>query len=146
MPTDRPAASIPWHCFKIGAKGSCFWAFGDNGRVSCWNEYPATGNGPYCPIYLDDTSVTAAKYMEAIREGVQDYEYLTMLRARVEELEGQGVAQDTLATAKELLATACDRVLAMEEGANYRWDEVKGRGVADRVRIEILSVLAELTK
>ena len=133
-----------WHCFKIGAKGSCFWAFGDSGGVSCWNEYPAAGNGPYCPTYIDDTSVTAAKYMEAIREGVEDYEYLTMLQGRVAELEAKGIGADRLADAKRLLATACDRVMAMEDGPNYRWDEEKDRGVADRVRVEILTALTEL--
>lgn len=133
-----------WHCFKIGAKGSCFWAFGDNGRVSCWNEYPAAGNGPYCPTYIDETGITAAKYMEAIREGVQDFEYLTMLKARVEELAAEGVAEDQLAQARELLATGPDRVLAMEKGANYRWDEVKDRSVQDKVRIELLQALVDL--
>jgi hypothetical protein len=133
-----------WHCFKIGAKGSCFWAFGDNGRVSCWNEYPAAGNGPYCPTYIDETSITAAKYMEAIREGVQDFEYLTMLKTRVEELAAEGVPEDRLARARELLATGPDRVLAMEKGANYRWDEVKDRSVQDQVRIEVLQALVDL--
>ena len=134
-----------WHCFKVGAKGSCFWAFGDNGNVSCWNEYPAEGNGPYCPTYLDDESITAAKYMEAIREGVQDYEYLTMLKNRVGALEKKGIPAEELSQATKLLETACDRVMAMEKGANYRWDEEKDRGVADRVRVEILNALSELS-
>jgi hypothetical protein len=34
--------------------------------------------------------------------------------------------------------------MAMEEGANYRWDEEKDRGVVDEVRIEVLRVLTEL--
>lgn len=141
-----------WHAFKIGAKGSCFWAFADSGRdkarrtISCWNEYPAAGNGPYCPIYLDETSVTAAKYMEAIREGIEDYEYLTMLKRRVGELRKQGVSGDRLVAAEKLLATACDRVLAGENGANYRWDETKDRTVADAVRIEILQALTALAE
>jgi len=114
--------------------------------VSCWNEYPATGNGPYCPSYIDDTSVTPAKYIEAIREGVQDYEYLVMLRARVEELERKGVTAGKLAAAKELLATGPDRVMAMEQGANYRWDEPKDRTIADQVRVEVLETLTDLAK
>ncbi len=134
-----------WHCFAIGAKGSCFWAFGDSGGVSCWNEYAARGNGPYCPSYLDATSVTTSKYMEAIREGVQDYEYLVMLQARVAELAQQGAAAGRLAKAKELLATGPARVLAGEQGNNYQWSETKDRTVQDRVRIEILEALAELT-
>ncbi len=133
-----------WHAFAIGAKGSAFWAFGDNGRVSCWNEYPAQGNGPYCPTYLDETSVTAAKYMEAIREGIEDYEYLTMLAARVAELEAKGVAAGKLAAAKALLVSGPERVMAMDQGANYRWDEEKDRAVQDRVRVELLEALVEL--
>jgi hypothetical protein len=113
--------------------------------VSCWNEYPAKGNGPYCPIYLDDTSVTPAKYMEAIREGVQDYEYLVMLRERIAQLERRArPVPAMLPRAKALLAGACERVLKGETGANYRWDEKKDRTVADKVRIEILEMLTAL--
>ena len=133
-----------WHAFAIGGKGSQFWAFGDNGRVSCWNEYPAKGNGPYCPSYLDDTSVTTSKYMEAIREGVQDFEYLTMLQARVAELAQKGVKTLALAAAQRLLVEGPQRVLAGEQGANYRWDEPKDRTVQDQVRIEVLRALVAL--
>ncbi len=135
-----------WHAFGIGGIGSNFWAFGDNGRVSCWNEYPAPGNGPYCPTYIDDTSVTPAKYMEAIREGIEDYEYLTILRDRIDELEADGAPAERLAPARELLTTAVDRVMAMDTQPNYRWDEVKDRAVQDRVRIEILDALTELAE
>lgn len=133
-----------WHAFAIGAKGSHFWAFGDNGRVSCWNEYPAPGGGPYCPSYLDETSVTTSKYMEAIREGVQDYELLTMLQQRVAELEKQGVKTPEVAAARKLLSEGPQRVMAGEKGANYRWDEVKNRAVQDEVRIEVLKALTAL--
>lgn len=133
-----------WHAFRIGARGSNFWAFGDTGRVSCWNEYPATGNGPYCPTYIDETSITAAKYMEAIREGIEDYEYLTMLQTRVAELVAQGAPDARTGPALELLRSAPDRVMAMEEGAQWTWDLHKDRAVQDRVRIEVLEALAGL--
>jgi hypothetical protein len=139
-----------WLCFKIGAKGSAFWAFADSGRtedggaLSCWNEYPASGAGPYCPVYIDGTSVTAAKYMEAIREGAQDYQYLVMLREAVRRFEGKGDGGPVVEKAEQLLEGACDRVLANERVRNYRWDEPKDRAIADRVRIEILEALVEL--
>jgi hypothetical protein len=133
-----------WHCFKIGAKGSGYWAFGDMAKQSCWNEYLSRGDGPYCPDYLDEESITPAKYMEAIREGVQDYEYLAMLRDRVNDLRKNGVDNENLQAAEKLLATACDRVLAMEKGENYRWDEQKDRTIADVVRIEILQALEKM--
>ena len=131
-----------WHAYAIGATGSASWAFGDAGGTSCWNEYPATDDGPFCPTYLDDTSVTAAKYMEAIREGIEDFEYLTMLRTRIEELEGRGVTVPQ--ATKDLLVEGPKRVLGGEEGANYRWDEPKDRSVQDAVRIEVLGALTEL--
>ena len=82
--------------------------------------------------------------MEAIREGVQDYEYLVMLR---EAITAAGARRDAAAVrAEKLLATACDRVLAGETRDNYRWDEEKDRSVADRVRIEVLETLVALSK
>ena len=130
-----------WHSFEIGAKGSAFWAFGDNGGVSSWNEYPPTVGQPYTPLYLDDASVTGSKYMEAIREGIEDYEYLIMLRTYVEELKERGVTVE-LASAQELLESAADRVLASETGATHYWDQEKDRSQADQVRVEILEMLA----
>ena len=134
-----------WHCFAVGGKGSGFWAFSDTSGVSVWNEYLTSGPGPYCPLYLDDTSVTTGKWMEGIREGAQDYEYLVMLRDRVAALRSQaGADKAALDKAAELLRTAGDRVLAGEDGPNWRWDVDKDRGVADRVRYEVLDVLEAL--
>ena len=135
-----------WHVFVNGGSSSCFWAFSDNGGVDCWNEYPAKGNGPYCPYYLSDDSITGAKYMEAIREGVEDYEYLTMLKRRVAELEKKGVAPAKLAAAKALLSEGPQRVLAEDTGRAYRWDVPKHREIQDQVRVEILKALCDLQK
>jgi hypothetical protein len=132
-----------WHIFKIGGRWSGFWAFGDTGRVSVWNEYATDGRGPYTPLYLDDTGVTAAKYMEAIREGVDDFEVLTMLKKRVEN-PPPDTAPDEVASARKLLESACDRVLEAETGRNYFWNEPKNRAVADTVRVEILEALQKL--
>lgn len=133
-----------WHAFGLGAVGSNFWCFTDTGGVSCWNEYPAQGAGPYCPSYIDDTSVTTAKYMEAIREGIEDYEYLTMLRARVSALQARGVADVRVDEAAHLLDTAVERLMAMDLEPNYTWDQPKDRTVQDRVRAEVLEALVGL--
>ena len=134
----------PWHCFAIGGTWAGFWSFGGDSRFSVWNEYAIQGRGSYCPMYLDDQGVTAAKYMEAVREGVQDYEYLVMLRDRIRVLEQGGATGPRLTGAKTLLAGACERVHVGEEGINYRWDEQKDRGVVDVVRGEILDTLSAL--
>jgi hypothetical protein len=133
-----------WHCFQIGAKGSGFWSFSDTGSGNCWNEYKDKGLGSYCPFYLDAKGVTGSKFMEAIREGVQDYEYMAMLQSRIEELAAKGVSGKRLSMAKALLAAAPTRVMASENGSNWYWDEKKDRAVQDLVRAELLFMLEDL--
>ena len=109
-----------------------------------WNDYLAENDGPYCLLYLDETSVTTAKWMEAIREGTEDFEYLVMLRDQVAKLEAAGRTGPGLGAAKALLTEGPQRVLAGEKGANYEWNQPKDRGVADRVRYEVLDALEKL--
>ncbi|MEW6359246.1 MAG: hypothetical protein AB1696_23125 [Planctomycetota bacterium] len=133
-----------WFCWKYDAKGSCFWAFGDSNGASSWNEYLAK-RGAYTPMFLDDKTVTAGKHMEAIREGMEDYEYLRMLRDRVAELEKAGKQGEAVDAAKKLLATAADRVTGcMTEVTQINWDAPKDRSVADAVRVEVLDMLMKL--
>ncbi len=132
----------PWLCWKWNADASYFWAFGDNGRYPCWNEYLGTRNA-YTPLFIDETSITAAKEMEAIREGIEDYEYLVMLRAAIAVAEGKGATGPAVDHARELLANAAPRVL--ETGAGpIMWRTDRPRTEADTVRVEILEALAAL--
>jgi len=117
---------------------------GDSSGASSWNEYLAR-RGAFTPMFLDDTSVTHGKHMEAIREGIEDYEYLRMLRDRVTELEKAGKNGEAIDAAKCLLATAADRVTAcMTETTKINWEEPKDRSIADTVRVEVLEALLKL--
>ena len=130
-----------WFCWEYGAKGSCFWAFGDSSGASSWNEYIST-SGAFTPLFLDAKTVTHGKHMEAIREGMQDYEYLRMLHDRVVELQKKGVKGGAVSTAEALLASAAGRVTACVKQANdIKWTEPKDRSIADQVRVEILMAL-----
>ena len=134
----------PWFCWKYGAKGSCFWAFGDSSDASSWNEY-ISKSGAYTPLFLDARTVTEGKHMEAIREGMEDYEYLRMLRDRVVELQQKGAKGDAVAAAEALLASAAERVTAcLKQPYDINWKEPKDRSIADRVRVEILTALLAL--
>jgi len=135
-----------WHCFKVGGTWAGFWSFGGDSRFSVWNEFAAGDRGSYCPLYLDDTGVTAGKWMEAVREGVQDYEYLVMLQDAVGKARAAGNASPAASAAAKLLAEACDRVLAEADGRNYRWDVARDRTVVDTVRLEILDALGSLAE
>ncbi len=133
-----------WFCWKHGAEGAGFWAFGDSNGASSWNEY-LTSAGAFTPLFLDSETVTAGKHMEAIREGIEDYEYLRILRDRIETLEKNGIKNEKLTSALHLLNTAAERVTApMTSVGQIYWSADKDRDVADNVRLEILEALDNL--
>jgi hypothetical protein len=133
-----------WFCWKYQARGSGFWAFGDSNGASSWNEY-LSKLGAYTPLFLDRESVTCGKHMEAIREGIEDYEYLRMLRDRIVEVETKGVKSKSVDSAKKLLYTATDRVTScMLKPEMIHWDQAKDRSIADKIRVEVLEMLVEI--
>ncbi len=135
----------PWFCWKYGAVGAFYWSFSDSQGTSDWSEYLATGVGSYSPLFLDGKSVIAGKHMEAIREGIEDVEYLRMLRDRITAAETKGRSGPALVAAKSLLAAAVEQVTAcMKSSVQGQWTEPKDRSVADRVRIQILDAMVAL--
>lgn len=123
-----------WHCFAIGADEMFFWAFGDNAGNSCWNAYLDPRNC-YTPLFLAPDSVTAAKQMEAIREGVQDYEILRMLKDIATRSSDAGLLK--------LLQEGVRKVLAPIGVNELSWRVPKDRTLADRMRREVLQKLLE---
>ena len=86
--------------------------------------------------------------MEAIREGVEDYEYLRMLRDRIAALEAKGGSAakgEAIERARKLLVSGPDGVTAcMTSSRMTYWKEPKDRSIADKVRLEILEALMSL--
>jgi hypothetical protein len=80
----------PWHALEAGATAAQFWAYGDAGAASNWNEYAAVGRTSYTTVYLAPDSVTTSKHWEAVREGLQDYQYFVMLKEKALELRAAG--------------------------------------------------------
>ncbi len=132
-----------WTCFDMGAEATSFWAFADTGVGGSWNPY-IHERMSYTPLFLGPDSVTPGKHMEAIRESVQDYEYLVMLRDRILEIEGTHPDHPMLTAAKKLLEDACGRVLDAEGAAQPTWTSEKDRAVADRVLVEVGVMLERL--
>jgi hypothetical protein len=132
-----------WSCFDLGAGGSHFWAFGDAAGGSSWNEY-ATNGEAFTPLFIDRASVTNSKHMEALREGVEDFEYLIRLRDRVRAARQQHPTHGSLARAASLLETAAQRVLGAEAAGELLWVTHKNRAIADAVILEIGAVLETL--
>jgi len=90
------------------------------------------------------TSVVAGKQLEACREGIEDYEYLVMLREAVAEAEASGRNGRALARARRLLAEVPNRVLEAGTSNTFRWNAEIDRDGADRARLEILDALVSL--
>lgn len=134
-----------WHCWKIGATGSFFWAYGDNSNASSWNEYLSSGP-PFTPLFLDPETVTAGKQMEAIRESVEDFETFCILQCTLQQAKATGRQGPILDQAQTLLETATDEVLNAENVNDLYWHGQKDRSVADAVRVKILKMIAELQK
>ena len=133
-----------WTCWQYEAQAMYFWAMADTASASSWNEYAAKRNA-YCPLFLDDTSVTAGKQLEACREGIEDFEYLVMLRDAVARAEAKGVAQDVVKRARALLEDLPGQVCDPAKSLLFSWLEKDvDRTRADQGRIEILEILTAL--
>ncbi len=132
-----------WQCWRDGATGTFFWAFGDNSGASSWNEYLAR-SGPYTPLFLDETHVAPAKQMEAIRESVQDYETLLLLKRAVERAEQSGRNGPEVREARRVLQSAAAEVLDAEGASGLPWHDAKDRSIADAVRARVLQALSSL--
>jgi hypothetical protein len=112
-----------------------FWAFGDNGGNSCWNAYLDPRNC-YTPLFLAPDSVTAAKHMEAIRDGVQDYEILKMLQRFAKTEKGEQRAE-----AEKLLTEGLKKVMEPIGVNELSWHVDKDRTLADRLREQAIRLM-----
>ena len=132
-----------WHAWAVGAKATFFWSFSDASGASTWNPYQAPG-GPYSAAFLDPTSVTPGKHMEAVRESAQDYEYFVMLSKAVERAKAARQSGPAVAEAEKLLSSAAAEVLAADTAKKISWFEPRDRAAADAARVKLLDALAKL--
>ncbi|MBQ9336976.1 MAG: discoidin domain-containing protein [Lentisphaeria bacterium] len=150
-----------WQCFALGATGSYFWAFGcGGGKGDSWHAYRQPSH-EYSPYYVSPTDTMEAKQSEGIREGVQDYEYLSMLKDRVAELKKAGKNSPELAEAEKFLVEGPRTVIAhyttfpkgVETGSqrfhwvmgtSVRWKSGNDRSLTDKIRIKALRLLEKL--
>ena len=130
----------PWFCFANGLSGAHWWAFGDGHLGFSWNEYVNPGPSR-TPLYLAKDSVTSGKGLEAMREGAQDYELLTMLS---DQLAKWKQTDPAAAAARRILEEDVARVLAVHTNEQKPWKIPKDRSVADEVRIKVLRKLADM--
>jgi len=134
-----------WWALRMGATGCFYWALGCGGGMGdSWRAYAQPGT-EYAPFFVGQTEVMDGKHMEAIREGVQDYEYFMMLRARVDVLKKRGVTSRSLAAAEKLLSDGPRRVTDTITPKSMSWGDGADHAIMDQVRVEALELLSKLS-
>ena len=130
-----------WDCWRFGAVSSYFWAFADAAGGSSWNEYPLP-RAAYTPLFIDADSVVAGKHLEAMREGVEDYEYLVMLDKAIKDRKGDPDDREEIKIMlRELPGQVC---AAVSEINSFPWKASAMPPRADAARAEILQALMTL--
>jgi hypothetical protein len=128
-----------WHAFRYGAEGIGFWAFGDTGGgCSSWNEYAGTRTS-FTPAFLGITDVTDGVHWQAVREGIEDYEYLSMLRDAASRTRND----DLRADAERLLVEALEAVIGQYK-PDWAWVSGIDRAQPDVYRIRVLDLLERM--
>ena len=91
-----------WNAWNDGFTGVGWWCYSHH-RADYWDGPNPTGN--YYPTIYDGPrgEIIDSKRWEAGREGVEDYEYLYMLREAIREAEERGVVGEPLENAKRVL-------------------------------------------
>lgn len=130
-----------WLAFQIGAEGSFYWAFGCGGGIGdSWRAY-AQAYSEYSPYFVGPDRVMEGKHSEAIREGVQDYEYLRLLREKAAKARFSGRNPAWLKRADSLLTDGVSEAVAAVTATNMYWKTEKNRSAMDAVRVRVLDAL-----
>lgn len=74
----------PWYCFLNGMEGSMFWNYSDStSPATPWNDYFSPTRESFALVYLENKVPVTTKHWEAFREGIEDYEYLRILKEKL---------------------------------------------------------------
>ncbi|MBQ7649619.1 MAG: hypothetical protein IJS15_01595, partial [Victivallales bacterium] len=133
-----------WQAFGIGAVGSHFWAFGNTaGTGDSWAAYSQEGT-EYGPHFVSkDGMPLMSKQSEAIRESVQDFEYLVMLRNAIDAKRKAGVKSKALENAEKALDAAVAKATDAD-GSSFYWRNTNRHSTLDECAISVLRALSAL--
>ncbi|MDD2708156.1 MAG: hypothetical protein PHV34_09115 [Verrucomicrobiae bacterium] len=135
-----------WYCWRDGAEGMAFWNYWNyyaGEAFTAWNElgcYQDTAG----VVYATKDSIVSGKHWEAIREGIEDYEYFNLLSKAVQKQENRGTSSAVARKGAALLEKLPSEVAGRYDRNAVLWAVRKDRSAADRVRLQVLECLAEL--
>lgn len=135
---------LAWRCFNHGATGQGFWALNAvahrDTHAGSWDTF-TLGGSPASILFWNDRGVTPTKYLEAIREGAEDYQILAELARAIDAAGDSPQAKD----ARAQLDQWTPRVTG-EYGPALNSFAPGGRADADAAREALLPLLVELQK
>jgi len=130
---------LSWKAFQGGFGGVGMWVYVD---ANCATPSDYTSGTSYALIYGWDQGIVDSKRWEAWRQGIADFEYLTMLRSAVQKARRADKPHPDLAAAEEVLAKSVEEVCGTSE---YMGDAERPQ-LADQWRRQILESLEALGK
>jgi len=135
---------LAWHCWKSGAVSMSTWNYW-NYPASAWNEINMD-TPSYGLVYTTEDSITSGKHWEALREGIEDYEYLAILQDSLKEAKANNEESVAILEAELFLRDAPGQVARKYETNLRHWNVSKDRAAADRARCRMLRLLQKLEK
>ena len=126
-----------WRVFEMGGKGMGFWSFGSIGSApTTWHDYEIAQS--FSPAFLDEDTVYNSIHWDSVREGMQDFEELSMLRDAI------ATTRDTAlkAQAQAVLDEAVQRVTSTK--TTELWHKEENPEYVDRQLHEVRVMLDKL--
>lgn len=138
---------MAWRVFEAGGNGMGFWAFGDlSGAKSSWNTYTAT-KLIYAPAFLDKDTVHNSVHWDAVRDGVQDFEELSMLQDAIEKTTNvtlKAQAQKVLDDAVKAANTIPSEGSVDDDKGIYNWNRDLDATVVDAQLAKVRAMLVKM--
>ena len=126
-----------WYAFRANVAGIGFWSFGDTaGSETSWNDYAGTTELSYAPAFIGRQDATDSIHWQAVREAVEDYEYLAMLGDAAARTADAAWKAKALALLREALAEVPTPYTGW-----FDWDRDPAHARPDEYRLRILALL-----
>ncbi len=134
---------MAWRVFDFGGNGEGFWAFGDlSGAPTSWNEYNAA-KPTYAPAFLGKDTVHNSIHWDAVREGVEDFEELSMLQDAIAKSKDSALK----AQAQKVLSEAVKTVISNAgENTDYDWPNATNPLTVDAQLAKVRAMLEKLVR
>ena len=131
-----------WSAFAYGMDGSLFWGFNDfGGTPNSYNQY-LTRTVYFSPMLFDASGVHPTKHLKAMRDGIQDFEYLTMLRKAIADANASDIDTEEQ---EKLLNDSLSEVAKLEK-MGIEKGAFSPSSLAEQKRLTLLKALEELDK